>query len=326
MQTRLSTGLFLTLVSATLVGCPGGPKWDVAFDATTDGALSGVWGSGPDDVWIVGGYTDQAQIFHYDGADWSEADAPAVPLLAWSYGWGPDNAIAVGLQGAVARWDGNSWTALDSGETQDLWGVWGTSDTDVWIVGGTVGEANPVILHYDGTEFTNVGLSQEQNTRGITSLFKVWGIGGKTFALGETGQVVEYDGTEWVAIGAGERADQDFVSLWGPSVDNIVAVGGRGNARIAEYDGTSWTTIAPERTGGLNAVFMDQEDVAIVGWISGYVGAYYPETDELVPEDALGSGDVHAIWGDGEGRYYAVGGRVSEPFSGLAVVRTGGYR
>jgi len=313
--------LLCLLFATTLPGCPGGPSWDEAFDASDDCALFSVWGSAPDDVWVVGGDAQAAQIFHFDGA-WSEVEAPAVPLLAWVYGWGADDAVAVGLDGGMARWDGNTWESMDTGQTQDLWGVWGVGPDDFWVVGGTVGEAGPVLLHWDGDALVDVGLPPDANTRDITALFKVWGIGDRVFATGEAGQIVSWDGATWSAMAGGPRADQDFVSLWGTSPDAIVAVGGRGNARVAEFDGSAWSTIAPEGVGGLNGVFMDQEDMAVVGGISGFVGVYHPSTDELVAEDILGTEDLHAVWGDGEGRYYAVGGRLSEPFHGLAVVRT----
>lgn len=314
----------LLLLPLVLAGCPSEATWEEAFDASTEGALSGVWGSGPDDVWIVGGWMDEAQIFHFDGGDWSEAEAPDVPLLAWVVGWGPDSALSVGVDGAAASWDGNAWTALDTGVDGDLWGVWGASPDDVWIVGGDAGDpaSDPILLHYDGDTFTDVGLDPEQNTRDASALFKVFGVGGRVWAVGQGGLLVEKQGDDWVAVGAGAEANQDFVSLWGPSADTVVAVGGRGNARLSTWDGATWSTIAPEGVGGLNAVFMEDASRAIVGGISGYVGAFDPATGELEPEAVLGTGDVHAIWGDGEGTHYAVGGRFSEPLSGLAAVRT----
>ncbi len=291
------------------------------IDDDAHGALSGVWGSAFDDVWVVGGRTmDSAEILHYDGMEWTEQDAPATSLLAWVFGWSADSALAVGIEGSVASWDGSSWTVLDPGTDENLWGVWGESEDDVWIVGGTPDAAEPTILHYDGSTFTPVALDPAQNPRGAHQLFKVWGVDGRTWAVGEAGLLLELINDQWTAVSAGAQADQDFVSLWGPDSEHVVAVGGRSNGRVASFDGTAWDTVSPSGVGGLNAVFMDQEDSAVVGGVSGYVGLFSPSTGELVREDSPSTLDVHAIWGDGE-RHWAVGGRFSEPLSGLLWVR-----
>ncbi|HRX86965.1 MAG TPA: hypothetical protein P5572_18230, partial [Phycisphaerae bacterium] len=60
--------------------------WNTAFDASELGALSSVWGSGPDDVFVVGGTFDQAEIYHFDGTTWRTMPAPVVPLLVWVFG------------------------------------------------------------------------------------------------------------------------------------------------------------------------------------------------------------------------------------------------
>lgn len=314
------------LVLLLLVGCQ--PGWNEAFDGSTYGALSGVWGSGPDDVFVVGGTFDQAQIVHYDGTSWSDMDAPDLPLLAWVYGWGPDQVISVGVDGAAAWYDGTSWTTIDTPTDEDLWGVFGFAPDDVWAVGGDAGDvgSEPVVLHYDGTAFTEVVIDPAEMPRAPASLFKVWGIDDTLFALGQGGQIVQHDGTAWRDSPAGAGADQDFVSLWGTSADNIVAVGGRGNARVGLWDGAAWETQQPSGVGGLNAVSMLDPEVALVGGLNGFVGTVNPTTGELTPEESLAGGDVHAIWGDGEGRYYAVGGRFTEPLSGMAHVRTGPLR
>ena len=320
------------VASLTLMACgdkgedSGGTpsaSWAEAFDTTATGALSGVWGTGPDDVFIVGGSDAGGESYHYDGSDWSPMTVPdGTGLLVWSFGFSPSDVYAVGLEGSVVHYDGSAWTVLDSGTEESLWGVWGTSGTDLWIVGGDADVGVPLILHYDGSTFTETPLDPAQNSRLATTVFKVWGIGSKVFAVGQRGLIIEWDGSQWVENLAGADADQDFVSLWGTSEDHIVAVGGRSNGRIAEYDGTSWTTTSLSGLGGMNAVFMDDPEQAIIGGVGGWVGTYGPTDDDLSPETSVVTQDVHAIWGDGTGTYYAVGGRFSAPYSGVAMVRT----
>lgn len=221
--------------------------WSVAFDAAGVGVLSAVWGSSADDVFVVGGTPSQGEIYHFDGAVWQAMRVPELPLLVWIFGFGPRDVTAVGVGGGVVHFDGVSWQRLESGTTKDLWGIWGSAPDDVWIVGGGDGEA--VILHFDGTNFTPTAMPA--NDRDATALFKVWGIGSKIFAVGENGLIIQYEAgapapsSSWFQVPTGADADDDFISLWGTSADNIVAVGGRSSARLAVYDGTTWTTHKP---------------------------------------------------------------------------------
>lgn len=296
--------------------------WSRAFDASGVGALSAVWGSSPDNVFVVGGTPQKGEIYRFNGAEWAAMPVPPVGLLIWVFGFAPDNVLAVGVGGAVLRFDGSAWTQLPSGTTEDLWGVWGARPDDVWIVGGTVGDGDgeAVILHFDGAGVRRV--PTPPNDRGASAIFKVWGVGGKAFAVGESGLILELRGDAWRQTAAGADADDDFVSLWGTGEDHIVAVGGRSSARIAVYDGAQWTTHKPEGVPGLNAVFMGRVDQCVIGGFNGFVATYNPLTDTLTREEADTGDTIHAIWGDGAGRHYAVGGRFSTPFSGLALLRT----
>lgn len=306
-----------------LTACPAdeaGPTWDNAFDTSGVGALSGVWGSGPNDVFIVGGTDDQAEVYHYDGSAFEPMAVPQVPLLIWAFGFGPNDVYAVGVDGTFLHYDG-TWSELDSGTDDDLWGIWGAAPDDLWIVGGSVATGDPVILHYDGNQTTPVALDTSENPLGAHALFKVFGVGSKLMAVGQFGLVIDYDGSRWSRVPAGSAANDDFVSLWGTREDRIVIVGGRNTGRIAVYDGSAITTQQPEGVFGLNAVFMSDENTAHIGGIPGYMGAYDVATGTVTDEGAS-TEVIHAMWGDGAGRVYAVGGKFAPASSGVALVRT----
>ena len=321
---RIRQGLIPTFI----VGASPGDSivWGAAFDASEQGFLSAVWGSGPDDVFTVGGQPAACEVFHYNGSVWQEMNVPTVPVLAWVFGFGPDDVYAVGVDGGMIRYDGQTWRTIATGTTQDLWGIWGSAPNDLWIVGGDVEptgqpQAPPIILRYNGSTFQSFQVPP--GARSATSLFKVWGIGSKVFAVGSNGLILEFDGTDWVQVDAGDEADEDFVSLWGTSEDNIVAVGGRSGARIASYNGTTWSTIAPDGVPGLNAVFMVNPHEAVFAGVNGEVGRYDPILDDLQSETPATGQELHGMWGDGQGRFYAVGGRTGAvPFSGVALLRT----
>lgn len=324
-----------TAILATYaLGCGGDPppdpppaeevRWESAFDTATAGSLSGVWGSGPNDVFVVGGTNSGGEIYHYDGSTWSPMEVPDVPLLVWVYGFGPDDVYAVGVAGGMVHYDGSGWSVVDTGTTDDLWGVFGFGPGEVWVVGGDPFDNPPIILSYDGSSFTTYPVAASDNPQDAKSLFKVWGIDGDLYAVGQKGLILRFDGTDWKAMPAGAQADQDFVSLWGTRPDHIVAVGGRGNARIAVFDGSAWTTEAPNALGGLNAVHMAEDDTAVIGGILGFAGSFVPSTGEVVYEaDGLTDLDIHAIWGDGQGTHWAVGGTfLDNNHQGVALKRT----
>lgn len=316
----------------------GEPTWtavDVNGEGneTETGALSGVWGSGPGDVFVVGGSIDQlgnsrGEIYHYNGSQWSTMSVPPVPLLNWVFGFSSTDVYAVGLGGSAVHYDGSNWTSLETGTTLDLWGIWGSSPSDIWIVGGNASSGEPLILRYDGVSggnFTEIDLPSH-NRPDAHALFKVWGIGSKVFAVGQRGLILEYADGSWSHAESGVTGfGSRFISLWGTDENNIVAVGGFFEAKIAHYDGSTWTTDTPAGIGGLNAVFMAQPNQAIVGGVNTTAFAYDVPAHELT-EELSGSGAleiaVHAIWSDCNGRHYAVGGFFNPPFTGLAFVRT----
>lgn len=302
---------------------PAAVTWANVFDTTGMGALSGIWGSAPDDVFIVGGSDRGGEIVHYDGTDWSPMAVPdGAGLLVWVYGFGPDDVYAVGVDGTAIHFDGAAWSPLATGTTEDLWGVFGFAPDDLWVVGGNADEDVPLLLHHDGVGFTPVPLDPAENNRGATTLFKVWGIGDTLFAVGQHGLVVRWNGAAWTQVEAGAEANDDFVSLWGDAADHIVAVGGRANARVAEWDGSTWTTWAPTATAGLDGVWMGDDGTAHIGGVYGWLGTWSEAEHAPVLEDQSHLGDVHSLWGDGAGRVYAVGGSFLAPYSGLALVRT----
>lgn len=296
-------------------------QWDHAFQIAEAGSVSSVWGSAPDNVYAVGG-GPLGTVVRFDGTQWKMQNVPEVPLLVWVHGTGPNDIWAVGTGGGALHFDGERWTKIDTGIETDLWGVFARSATDVWVVGGYVDREQPVSLHFNGTTFEAVAIPESENPLRASALFKVWGIGNKLFAVGQRGLILEWTGTAWRNQPAGAEANDDFVSLWGTSENQIVAVGGRSNARIAKYDGATWHTIAPFGYGGINGVYMSRPGEALVAGVFGLAGTYNLETDEIIEEDTQTRFDLHAIWSDGEGRAYAVGGNFLAPYAGVARVRS----
>jgi hypothetical protein len=140
--------------------------------------LTGVGGSGPNDVWAVGyhfapsGGLTLAE--HWNGSAWSIVPSPNVsgsgfftsvsalaPNQAWAVGfWNDGNGFPNPL---VEHWNGASWTVQPAPATgsfiNQLNGVTAVSATDVWAVGSQFGSAgvspsDGLVEHWDGVSWS----------------------------------------------------------------------------------------------------------------------------------------------------------------------------
>lgn len=102
----------------------------------------GVWTSGPDDVFVVGG---GGLIAHYDGTSWSLMNSGTTTNLSSVWGSGPTDVYVSGAGGLLLHYDGSSWSSLNSGVTNGITGLWGASADDVFAVTGA--GAQSVVLH-----------------------------------------------------------------------------------------------------------------------------------------------------------------------------------
>lgn len=76
---------------------------------------------------------------------------PDVPTLRAIEVLDDNAAFAVGDEGTVLRYDGTTWSKMDSGVVNNLYGVSAASPTDVFAVG-----SGGVMLHYDGMTWSPV--------------------------------------------------------------------------------------------------------------------------------------------------------------------------
>ena len=102
-----------------------------------------VWGSGPDDVWLVGEKDYAGFIAHWDGETWTAVPNPTDWFLFAVGGTGPDDVWAGGNYGRVLHWDGEDWSPDHDLVIQgSLEGI-ASGDGGSWLVGNW-----GVILHH----------------------------------------------------------------------------------------------------------------------------------------------------------------------------------
>lgn len=277
--------------------------------ATSDGVLLGVWGSGPNDVWAVGGQADRSLVLHGDGTSWTPMEVPSTSLLFSIYGFSDSDVYAVGERGLILHYDGTTWVRVESGTELPLFGLWGASGDEVWIVGGAPpGRAgSAVVLRGARGSFEVVELPAELAPR---VLYKAHGFASDDVMLvGSESAVLRWNGTEWSRDPV--PTSVPLFSTWGRGADDVYAVGGGGGGEILHFDGQVWSQVAELPTGsGLSGVFTSSDGPTVVvgahsfvfelGRDGSLVQARIPELDP-VPF-------LHGVWGDGNGTTYAVGG------------------
>jgi hypothetical protein len=302
-------------------GGGGGPVWSTSLEVGERvGALWSVWGSAPNDVWAVGGQTYEdgltgAAIFHHDGSTWTADVLPeGTQGLNWIFGVG-DRLIAVGEFGTIRhRVADGEWATGSCATALPLWGVWGATADDLWIVGGDGFLRDPVLCHFDGEAFAAWDLPPIDFE--TFALYKVWGTAADdVWAVGDNGLLMHFDGVQWALVDSGTEVD--LISLWGRGPDDIVAVGGRSDGVVLRWDGSAWTS-ASSGTPGLNGVFMRDDGDAIVVGMMGTALRVPAGTLVLEPEQSMTILSLHAVFGTSDGVMHAVGGNLDTgpPFVG----------
>ncbi len=188
-----------------------GSGWNIQFESG-DIAVS-IWGAATDDIFIAG---YDGKIWHYDGSAWTlMADTGYKRVLQDMWGSGGDDVYIVGAnttagrEGAVLHYDGSAWSADSTYFEHDLYGVSGTSSSDVVVVG-----IDGAIYRFDGTAWN---LEPSGTTNGLR---RVWaGAPDNYWAVGVGGTVAHYDGVSWQIVDLG--LESMLWSVWGTESGDV---------------------------------------------------------------------------------------------------------
>ena len=171
-----------------------GTAWRPMATGTTDD-LYGIWGTSSKHLVAVGGtpmpMPGKGLILRYDGNTWSPMAVPDSPFLAGVWGPSPSETFAVGVNLAILRLTGTSWTAMAAnsplapGSPNLLTRVWGRGPSDVYTAG-----FDGVLLHFDGRAWSPI---QTGTTEPLGAIFGF--SGNDVFVVGGGGTILRYTST-----------------------------------------------------------------------------------------------------------------------------------
>ncbi len=275
------------------------PVWSIVNSpniANRDNQLSKVAVVSPNDIWVVGNSASsltsrQTLIQHWNGSTWSIVPSPnatgrtinwliGVQAVAsnnvWAVGYAgndPDGAASTNRT-LIMRWNGATWNVVSSPNPQpnnpdlggypvanELFDLAVVSATDIWAVGHsyTFSNGQPLILHWNGTAWSNVPAPDTGDYGRLYSVDAVsandvWALGTEYHNGNQESIVHHWDGISWSRVPSAN--DGPFVQEWlgikARAADDIWAVGyhnevfgvnQRYQTSIMHYDGTSWSVI-----------------------------------------------------------------------------------
>ncbi|HSJ64067.1 MAG TPA: Ig-like domain-containing protein [Gemmatimonadaceae bacterium] len=204
-------------------------------DALPTGTV-GVWASAPGNVWAV---TDSVRLKLFDGAAWREHwDSPVAFEGIW--GSSASDLHVCGGQGTVQRFDGNHWSTERLAGWQACRSVHGSAAT--FALASTRG---PLAYRFDGGGW-------ERSATGAPLGGALWvHASGVAMAPGPAGAVLRYDGTDWSPLSTGSPAV--LHAVWGNTPSDVWA-GGTGGT-LLHYDGVGWTPVASGATGTIRRLW-----------------------------------------------------------------------
>lgn len=314
---RSSTGLALVFcVLAT--ACPEAPTapedWQIVHN-DLPGALLSVWGSGPRDVWSVGGDARDGSgptVIHFDGDTWTRMPTgEAQGNLWWVFGFAGGPVYMGGEGGVILRHQDGEFTRMSTPGTDTVYGIWGATPDQVWAVGGASDSTGGFAWRLDGDSWKPEP-TLPADVPGKAAVWKIFGTAAdEAWLVGSNGVLLHWDGSKLTPADAGVGSSLFTVHA---RDGTYTAVGGLATGIIVEHDGTSWNNVTPEPAPmGLSGVTLGADGTGIA--VGGF-GTVYTRADAGWSPEELGftvGANLHGSWIDGDGGMWAVGGQTFSP-------------
>ena len=175
-----------------------------------------MWLAGPNEAWLAVelptpltpdlSEIPQPALYHWTGSAWTQTPSPLDsrtdgPFVGPIWGSSPNDVwlFVGGTTPGFVHWDGQAWTTASNTLPGTVFGLWGSSATDIWA-GGWTNADQGAMWHFDGTSWSEVDL-------GFSGSFEsIWGsCPGDFWAAssdqsGNVHKLWHYDGTAWSIV------------------------------------------------------------------------------------------------------------------------------
>lgn len=243
-------------------------------------------------VWSTGGQAwavgDGGEVVRWNGSAWARQNTPTNQTLYGVSGSSSSNVVAVGASGTLLRFNGSNWQNVNSGNSADFYGVAGSSAN-----GGRQYIASDVgLLQLDGSTVSTVSTPYAPRLYGVS----VDG-SGNAWTSGQRGSVMRFTGSSWVTV----NQAPDLIDVWTSASNNAWAVGEFGS--VYRWNGSSWTRQSTPTTSALNTVWAASSSEAFAGGDNGTMLRWNGSSWSSMAFP--GTGNVYALWGTAADNVYA---------------------
>ena len=267
-----------------------------------DGAqqLTQVGSSGPDDVWVAG---RAGVVLHWNGRTWYGRSEGLTTDVTRLWVAGADSVwVITNAQQNVLRWDGAKWTASLGFNliTGGIRGLWSSSPTDVWAVGGAIEPPTTMVQRWNGRAWAPVedlaapgSHRQPLNVYG-SSRDDIW-------LVLDFGGLKHWDGRAWSSRTQGVIGMYFNGPLWAPGPTQAWALGLQDKLYRFENDVWAETNLPIKKAFGqlsgtaASDVWLTDE-AALWHWDGS---AWYVELDGVSPRGVWALGRDVWVVGDG---------------------------
>jgi len=233
----------------------------------------------------------------FDGKTWTEdASGPVgtfYDLWVSPTGtlWLPQNfETGSGIYSYVPGSPNGTYTLINT-TFHNSWGIWGTSDTDMWLL--TL--YNQELRHFDGV---NVDDPPCATCVPGVNLSEIWGVSSTSvYAVGDSGTIVHWGGSAWAPMTTGTTAA--LAAIWGTSDSNIYVAG---DEVMLHYNGSAWSAMpaAPGRAFGHSLHGTGDSDI----FVSTTQGLYHYDGTRWSPVRTGLESRITSIGGSGDVTFF----------------------
>ena len=195
-----------------------------------------------------------------------EAQGVTTANLFGVWGSSATDVFVVGESGTILHYDGVGWIKQASGTTARLRDVWGTGPTNVYVAGDSG------ILHYDGNGWSPERIDPTLDTTlaAMPRFSSIWGTSPSDIFTVNRSAFFHFDGATWSATPMGPTNDPETSwHVWGLSPIDAYAAG----VDLWHFDGVTWRRSVDGTYCGVgsNLAYFDiwgatGDDLFAVGW------------------------------------------------------------